>query len=562
MGATIQSERSDDIPVILYWLKQMKIQSIVDAHCPPVHGNWQGLSYGQLTVLLLVYMMSQSDHRICVVAAWVKAHHQTLESCSGWTITHHDASDDRLALVLERLAEYSEAQEGIEVDLAEHLIEAYALPTKVARSDTTSFSVYHQPATQEADASSLLQYGHSKDHRPDLRQYRYELSTLDPMGMPMAAQVLPGNGADDPLYVRSWQRLRQVIGHSDFLMVGDCKASALATRAQIQQQGGLYCFPLAETGLTPTMLKQWVLEPPTAKQWIRLPSQNEDELPLGVGFEMVMGKRWQDDDENWLNWEERHLVVHSYAVAQKELDRFNDRLQKADDALAKLAAKPVQKACELERKANAIVKRYRLSDCFELKVQSSSLSLGKANVADIPCVTSESPTPWFLLHYQQLPEAIAQTQLLMGWRIYLTNTPVEQLSLNQALDYYRGQWSIERGFHRFKRGHLPALPVYFRNETRIAGLMFVLSIALRLFCLLEYVVRRALKATNAKLAGLYHGNPKRTTNHPTTEALLKVFHDITWYRLPDGSTQITPLNALQQKVLALMNVPQSIYGFN
>ena len=385
-----------------------------------------------------------------------------------------------------------------------------------------------------------LQYGHSKDHRPDLRQYRYELSTLDPLGMPIAAQVLPGNGADDTVYVRSWQRLRQVIGHSSFVMVGDCKASALATRAQIQQQGGLYCCPLAETGLTPRILKQWVLDPPTPIQWIRLPSQADDEPPIGVGFEMVLGKRWQSEDKSGVNWEERHLVVHSYAVAQKELERFNDRLQKAEDALAKLAAKPGPKACELERNAIAIVKRYRLSNCFELAVQPSSLTFGKTNAVDIPCVSRDAPPSSFLLHYQQSPEAIAQAQLLMGWRIYLTNTSTEQLSLNQALDCYRGQWSLERGFHRHKRGQLPALPIYFRNETRIAGLMFMLSIALRLFCLLEYVVRRALKATDAKLAGLYDGNPKRATKRPTTEALLKVFDGITLYLLPDGSTQISP----------------------
>jgi len=89
--------------------------------------------------------------------------------------------------------------------------------------------------------------------------------------------------------------------------------------------------------------------------------------------------------------------------------------------------------------------------------------------------------------------------------------------------------------------------------------MLVLSIALRLFCLLEYQVRRTLDETGSALAGLYDGNPRRTTQRPTAEALLKAFGNITLYQLPDGSEAITPLNPLQKVILKLMNVPEHIY---
>jgi len=75
--------------------------------------------------------------------------------------------------------------------------------------------------------------------------------------------------------------------------------------------------------------------------------------------------------------------------------------------------------------------------------------------------------------------------------------------------YYRDEWLLERGFHRFKKGSLPALPIYFQNQDRITGLMFVLNIALRVFTLMAFVVRLALQQTQQSLAGLYDGNPKR-----------------------------------------------------
>jgi hypothetical protein len=49
----IDSERIDDIPVIVEWLKQMEIAKCIDQKLSPPHGNYQGISYGQLTILLL-----------------------------------------------------------------------------------------------------------------------------------------------------------------------------------------------------------------------------------------------------------------------------------------------------------------------------------------------------------------------------------------------------------------------------------------------------------------------------------------------------------------------------
>lgn len=59
----ISSERVDDIPVIVEWLQQIEIAKWIDQKLSQPHGNHQGLSYGQLSVLLLIYIMTQADHR-------------------------------------------------------------------------------------------------------------------------------------------------------------------------------------------------------------------------------------------------------------------------------------------------------------------------------------------------------------------------------------------------------------------------------------------------------------------------------------------------------------------
>lgn len=165
-------------------------------------------------------------------------------------------------------AEEHDALVTIETILGQHLIRAYCLPTDADRCDTTSFSVYHQPQQEnqqqgEEQQIQLLNKGYSKDHRPDLLQYRQMLGTLDPAGMPLVSATLTGNGADDPIYVPAWHAMVDIIGHTDFLFIADCKASSWANRALIDRDSGIYCFPLAMTGNRPQMLRDWVLNAPT-----------------------------------------------------------------------------------------------------------------------------------------------------------------------------------------------------------------------------------------------------------------------------------------------------------
>jgi len=264
-------------------------------------------------VYYLTYIITQSDHQLCAVEAWVKTHRRILELTTGWSIQEKDASDDRLARVVEELGKQSRARQKIEIKLGRQrrqIIRAYELPTKIARTDTTSFSVNHE--NQSDTEENLLRYGYSKDKRPDLLQYRQLLATLDPMGMPLVSATLEGNGADDPLYFPTWQKIQKVIGHKNFVFIADSKAGSIATRANIAANRGIYCVPLPRSGQNPQFLKQWVLQPPSESIDIRLPQQLEQQETVGIGFEVELGKFWFNSETNkWVRWHERYLVVRS-----------------------------------------------------------------------------------------------------------------------------------------------------------------------------------------------------------------------------------------------------------
>ena len=557
--------------MIVHWLEQMQIEELIARELPSPHGNRKGLSYGQLSVLLLTYIITQADHRLCAVEPWVKQHRRTLEMATGWKIGVKDATDDRLANLLTVLgSSQHQAIQSIETCLGQHLIRAYELPTDQARSDTTSFSVYHQPKEQESNQLStdkseayLLHKGHSKDHRPDLLQYRQMLATIDPSGLPLLGATLAGNGADDPLDFPTWKRLVEIIGHRDFLFLADCKASSWSNRGEIDRAGGIYCFPLAMTGHRPQWLADWVAHPPTKVMKIYCPEGEVTDPPLGQGFEVPLGSLWFDESsQQWHRWSERWLVLRSDALARRQLKGLSTRLERAEIALAQAGARPGQDAAALQQKVDEILQRHRITNYLLVSIHKK---ISYSKVYDRPGrPTANRPfrrvrQTTLTLTYQRDPEAYASFKNLAGWRLYITNATPERLSLEEAVWAYREQWQPERGFHRFKRGHLPALPLYFQDDQKIRGLMFLLTMALRVFTLMEFVVRRQLAAEQQSLAGLYEGNPKRTTPRPTAERLLKAFTEITLYFHRDGSTEITTLNPLQRRILALMKIPESIY---
>jgi transposase len=71
-----------------------------------------------------------------------------------------------------------------------------------------------------------MQLGHSKDHRPDLPQFKLMAAAAEPSGQLLASDVHPGNAADDPLYLPIIARVRALLKRTGLLYTGDCKMAA------------------------------------------------------------------------------------------------------------------------------------------------------------------------------------------------------------------------------------------------------------------------------------------------------------------------------------------------
>lgn len=563
---TITTEHIDDFPLLLETMMRLGLPEILDRHLNR-HGLHQGLSWGWIATIWLAHILSQGDHRKLPVQAWVRKAQATIELLTGQKVCEMDFTDDRLTVLLQRLSKPA-AWQAIETELGRSILRVYELEPKLVRLDPTTVSGHHA-----GGEDSLFQFGHSKDD-PTLRQVKVMVAALDPLGMPLVSQVVAGDQADDPLYIPAVDRVLQIITGIGLLFVGDSKMSALSIRAHIHNLEQHYLCPLALTGNTASEMEQWIRAANDGKH-VLLPVYVENAkgerklLAEGYTLERTVSAEVGGEVKEWT---ERVFVVRSETYRRILQNGLERRLQRATAKLSALTPSPgrgkrqIRDESELTKAAEAILNEYKvaglLAYTFERREKHQTKFIGRGRGGpDRP--TREIVTVRYqITAVTRQEEAIAALKKTFGWRAYVTDAPAEQLTLEQAVLTYRDEWLIERGFHRLKGAPLSLNPLFVKRDDQVVGLTNLLSIAVRLLTLIEFVVRRNLKQNQEKLVGLLAQNPKKGIDNPTTERLLKVFDDITLtiVHLPDQTIHhVTPLTDLQTRILELLGLSPVVY---
>jgi len=539
------------------------------------HGLQQGLSWGWIATIWLAHILTESNHRKHPVQSWVKQAQATIVKISGQQVRELDFTDDRLTLLLRRLSKPATWQ-AIETELGRSILRVYELMPKNVRLDTTTVSGYHVGGEE-----SLFQYGYSKDD-PTLQQVKLMIAALDPLGLPIVSQVVAGNLADDKLYIPAVDRVLQIIEGIGLLFVGDSKMSALAIRAHIHRLHHHYLCPLAKTGETAKALETWIEVVNNGKQPLT-PVFAQDEngkqkmFAEGYVFERTLQAKSDaviDDgkEPEIIEWIEQVFVVRSESYRKSMLKNLEERLQRATDELMVLTPPPgrgkrqIQDEAGLVSAATAILKAHNVEGflvyTFERQEKCLSKYIGRGRGAPDRPKQEIVTVRYQITAVTRQEEAIDAHQKTLGWRAYVSNASADQLDLEQAVLTYRDEWIVEHGFHRLKGVPLSLNPLFVKNDDQVVGLTNLLSIAVRMLTLIEFVVRQRLIQNQEKLVGLIENNPKKGIDNPTTERLLKVFNQInlTIIHLPDSVVRhVTPISDLQTRILELLGLSPAIY---
>jgi transposase len=564
----VQVERLDDIPVIFGHLQKARIQATID-QAIETHGNWQGLSPGWVITIWLIHILSEHTHCMDRVRDWVAKRLYVLQELTGQTVTELDFTDDRLALCLRMLGQTGHWFE-IEAQLGRQLLRVYRLGEElIVRLDATTGTVNHDP-----DRHTIFQVGKAKNGQYET-QYKMMLASLDPLGLTLAVDIVPGDRADDPLYLPCYRRVKQVLPESGLLVIGDSKMSALNTRATIAAAGDFYLSPLAhlkdEPGLLEELLVPWVDREDEMTR-VFLPEDlleagpvPDPELALAWGFQVNRTRQAKVAGRS-VEWEEQLLVVRSRQYMQSTQKLLHRRLDRAEKALKALTPvrgrgkRQIEDEVSLRAAIQRIEEKYRAQDLFDCEYQKEVTERQIRAYGDKPARTERKVR--FQLTVTRNEQAIAKAEFRAGWRIYATNASTGQLTLTQTVLAYRDQYIEENIFRRLQGKILSITPVYVQRDDHAKGLFHLLTLAARVLALGDYTAKQALAQEDAELDGIYPGNPKRSTATPTTERMLAAFDNINLLLVPVAGQihcQVTPLTQVQKHILELWALPITLY---
>jgi transposase len=555
----LRVEAVADLPVLWATLQRLDLPATLDRHFP-APANWKGpLTPGEVLAVWLLFLLSQGDHRLSHVEPWAAQHHGTLSALLGKAVRPVALHDDRLADWLDRLSS-DDSFSALERELNQQTIRVYRLPADTARYDTTTANSYADVLPERG----LLQFGHSKDD-PDRPQLKIAAGVLDPLGMPLATAVVPGNSTDDPLYVPLIAAVQRSVGQGGLTHVGDCKMAALATRAFGAASQDFYLCPLSESQLSRAERRE-LLRPAFAgtqalqRVWRPAGDGQPDEL-VAEGFCVDVELTAKVGDEQ-LRWAERRFLVRSLAYGQAQQAALERRLDRAAKALRELVARKQGKKqlfhAELMQAAEAIVKREGVEGLLSYTARARMTTRQVRAYRGRPARQETDVS--FEIEVRREEALIEEKEREMGWQVYATNAVV--MVLAQVVWAYRGQYRIEDDWSRRKGRPLGLTPMYLQDERRMQGLVYLLSLALRLLSLLEWVARERLRQEGAKLQGVYAGQPGRKTDRPSAELLLGVMKTLSVSVVEvNGQTHalLSPLTEVQIRLLKLWDLPPDLY---
>jgi transposase len=265
---------------------------------------------------------------------------------------------------------------AFEAALNQHLIRVYDLRAARVHVDRTSASTY-----AGVNEEGLLQFGPSKAHRPALPQGKVRQAVLDPLGMPLATEVVSGNRADDPLYVPCIERVQASVGRRGVLSVGDCKMASRQTRAWLATQEAYYLCPLPpvplaegelETALTALEQGEVALSP-VDREW---PDGESKQSAAGYERQVAMSFEANGDSQSWT---ERRLVVRSLRHAKAAEASLHTRVAQAQAQVEALNQRGrgrtrLEEIDELRQAATSIVQRHQVEDFLWLRYEQQATS--------------------------------------------------------------------------------------------------------------------------------------------------------------------------------------------
>ena len=425
------------------------------------------------------------------------------EHLLGEGILPEHLNDDRIGRALDSLWDYGLTP--MFTNIAMLAQRQFKIGVESLHLDSSSFRVVGQYEMEGSESVEEIRitYGHSKDHRPDLKQFMMDVICTGDGDIPLFIRIADGNEADKAVFAQLMKQFRAE-WNLDSIYVAD---SALYSADNLQQLGQLRWITLVPASLKTVNILVESLGEETFE---------ESEIP---------GYRIASCCSDYGGVRQRWLVVESESGRTRQLKQLDKRVKKqltlAKRALKRLNQQDFAGAADAEIAADKLSQgwKYHILESLKIETHFHYAQAGRPSKDQKP----EQITYRVTASIVDDPEALKIARRRAGRFILATNVlDTETLSNDEVLREYKGQQSSERGFRFLKDPLFFTSSVFLNTPRRVAALAMVMGLCLLVYTLGQRQLRQALTQEQETIPNQL-GNP---TASPTLRWVFQCFQAV------------------------------------
>jgi transposase len=560
-GLELRSYEIGALPLLKRVLDRMQLERLLREHLPEDDTRTELATVTALLVLIANLLLAREP--VYGVGEWAAHFPPELLGLTAKDLPR--LHDDRLGRSLDRM--FDGIGPALVMAVVRHVVREFAVSLSELHNDSTTVSFYgaYDDAGEESEQrgrpTPAITWGHSKARRPDLKQLLYILTVTRDGNVPIYFSSDSGNTVDDRTHIATWDLLRELVGHPDFLYVADCKLASSENLGHIAARGGRFVTVLPRgrnEDLAFRRRLRTATPPPAWKVLYALADEDgevKDELSI-CGDDHLHSEGY------------RLLWYHSLRKAALDGEKRARAIQRATEALSDLRQRLLgprtrfRDRTKVEQGVERILADTEAGSWLTVGIEGQPEETFRQATPGRPSEQTKyvkQTRMRYTLSWVLNLEALAEAEREDGVFPLLTND--RKLSATEVIQAYKRQPLIEERFSQFKTDFMVA-PVYLKNVVRIQGLLAAYFFALVAQTLLERELRQAMAREERKALPLYP--EERPCSRPTTHRVIEVFSAIQRHEVRVGEeaaqVMVTQLTKTQREILRLLGLDPRTYG--
>jgi transposase len=548
----LRTERIGPLPLLNHFIERLGLAALLERHVPTDRRHTVSHAQALLVLLRSILIEREPIYRQQETVHGFAASLFGLDSDQAVQI-----GDDRLGRALDAL--FFADRAALLTELVVTVGKMFAVDFAELHNDSTSirFCGQYRSASRASHGRTApaIVYGYSKDHRPDLKQLIFILTSSADGGVPVQFRTADGNTSDSITHIETWETLKRIAGRADFLYVADSKLCSYDNLDHIHRSGGRFVTVLPRTRFEDRQFRRAIQTETIAweKIWDRPHPRNR----RGPRDRWYTYRHPLPSAEVWpVTWVwSTLLTLKQHARRQQRLAAAVERLSALKARLARPRARR-RAAAQLDLLVAHILERLRVTRYLKVERVVREVHTFKQIRRGRPGPDTQYKKltrKRYDLEWSLDQAAILYDEKSDGMYPLLCND--RSLSPEAVLTAHKGQPTLEKRFEQTKTVHEIA-PVFLKSPARVEALFTLYFTVLLVQALIERELRRAMRREHIDSLPLYP--EARPCKHPTTEQILRHFLLAERHTLTRDTRVIQifhpELSTLQRQIITLLGV--------